>query len=285
LFRLEKGAFILTDTPHYVGMMAYLGAVLFGRELVYRARGDSLAEYAERGEQIHAWFFRKLMMPKCTKVIAVSHYLKRALVAQGFPETKIHVVPTPQSTQAASPLPMEERASRVLIVTSFKLRGKCAALHKILPELDVFLSNHGHFTVAIAGGGRYLNDFALAASRCRSADRIQLMGFVNPIADLYRSSFALVHVSDLDAYPSVINEARSFGTPVIAGNNGGMPEQDVKGDDGIVLSETGKLANAIEELQQPDVWKRLSVNGRAKVLHDHSLERVGEQLKEVLGRR
>ena len=55
------------------------------------------------------------------------------------------------------------------------------------------------------------------------------------VAEVYQASDLYLHVTKADTYPSVIMEAMSCGTPVIASNVGGISEQVTNDVDGILL--------------------------------------------------
>ena len=177
LLKTGRNACVLTDTPHYIGSMAYLGSVLFGRKMIFRSRGDALAEYSDRKVIIQTIIYKYFMILKCETIIAVSQYLKNMLIAQGASQSKIRVVFPPQAMPPSLPLPMENRSRRILIVTSFKLRGKCIALSSILPALDQFLSSHSAFTIAV---GNFATFFSML---------VMMFLFVKDKGDITTASF------------------------------------------------------------------------------------------------
>lgn len=279
LLKAKRKPLVLTDTSHLIGLMAWLNCKLFGIDLIYRARGDALAECEMNGHRLVAWFHKNLFIPKCKKIIVVSQFLKEAFIEQGVAPEKIIVVPTPQPLPETKPYPLERRNRKVLIVTSFRLRDKGLAIKELLGELRAFLSRHREFSVDVFGGGRYLKEVANAVDE---REGLSFLGHVNGLEKFYQSSFALLHVSGIDSYPSVINEARSFGTPVIVGDNAGMLEQVEDGVDGIVLKGKGSLIRAIEYLMVKENWERLSREGFKRVQKFHSDEYIGGQLVKAL---
>ena len=280
--RRRRRPLLLTDTPINIGLLAWLAARLFALPYVYRARGDTLRECRLRGLRLHAWFFRRFFIPQAVAVIAVSGYLLAELRAGCRLPERQAVLPTPQPLTDHPP-GLDGRQRRLLVVTSFALYDKIAPLFELLPQLDRLLASDPQLELRVLGDGRHLTAVKTAAARLRHADRLSFCGNRRPDDD-YRGSLALLHVSELDAYPSVVNEARAWGLPVIASDSVGMREQIDHGRDGLLLraAVADDLVCAYRQLLQPERWRQLAMNGYQRVKRDNDPCQIGRRLAAIL---
>jgi glycosyltransferase involved in cell wall biosynthesis len=123
--------------------------------------------------------------------------------------------------------------------------------HKgILNLLDLFkeLRNDLNAKLIIAGGGSlkyYIQDFIAKNSL---HDLISFVGFVDDkkLYSLYANALAVIIPSIWpENAPLVALEALSVGTPVIASNNGGLPEIVSKIDRKLIFSNQTELINLL----------------------------------------
>lgn len=268
---------IVTDTPVWIGLMTWVAALIFRRRYLIRLRGDTSRELVIRNMPFHKKFFHSRIVPDSSGLIPVSDYLKIQLIEQ-FPDfnmDKISVIPTPQNIHSLTPC-FEKRAPVLLVVTTFRLKDKVSGLFSMLPELDSLLESDGALRIKIVGHGNLLAEFQKEVSKLKNSDRIVLAGFVSNITPLYCCARALLHISDLDAYPSVVNEARGAGLPVIVSNSVGMPNQVTSFEDGIILDkESVKLYHAWQVMSDEKRWTQLSVRGKRRVASENNSKTIG----------
>ena len=82
--------------------------------------------------------------------------------------------------------------------------------------------------------------------------RLKKLGWLQDkrkVAKVYQASDIYLHPTKADTYPNVILEAMSCGTPVIASDVGGIPEQITDQVDGRILpNQPETFASAIKEI-------------------------------------
>jgi len=84
-------------------------------------------------------------------------------------------------------------------------------------------------------------------------------------------------------FPTVCLEAMAAGKAVIGTNNGGMADMIENGESGILVppSSPTKLAEAIIGLcNDKEVFNRVSINARKKVLNHYNGEKIGKMVEE-----
>ena len=98
-------------------------------------------------------------------------------------------------------------------------------------------------------------------------DRVQLLGYCNPIAATMKAADVFVLASYREGTPRVISEAMACGLPVIATNIDGVPEQIDDGENGLLISprQTQPLVDALLTLSKDESMRsRMAEAGRAR---------------------
>ncbi len=275
---------LLTDTAEWIGLVTWLSALLMRRRYVLRLRGDAVREFEQQGKRWHLKFFLRHLAPDAAGIIPVSHFLAKELRKQALhlPEEKIRVIPTPQSLcEDSSSFGLRDKI--LLVVTSFRLAHKVSALITVLPAIDRLLDHDPAAKVVVAGNGPLLKDFKNTVGRLKNKGKIVFPGFVRDADRLYLDGMALLHVSGLDAYPSVVNEARSCGMPVVVSDTVGLSEQVSDGVDGIILdARPDGLIRAWDMLSDERRWTAFSIAGRERVKRINAPSEVGRQFKDAI---
>lgn len=95
------------------------------------------------------------------------------------------------------------------------------------------------------------------------------------VAAFYQSADVYVHASHADTFPTSIIEAMACGIPVIATAVGGIPEQVLDGQTGILVapSDSAAMASAIEKiLENPSLQKKMGDAGAQIAKEKYSQE-------------
>src|ERR1700749_3897508 len=97
---------------------------------------------------------------------------------------------------------------------------------------------------------------------------------------------------DAEGFGMVFIEAQAMGLPVVSTLSGGIPEAVKDGETGLLVEERDSpaLGRALLRLiQEQDMWHRLSVAGRRRVVRHfnlaHQTSRLENLFEELLGRR
>jgi colanic acid/amylovoran biosynthesis glycosyltransferase len=92
---------------------------------------------------------------------------------------------------------------------------------------------------------------------------------------------------DAEGFGMVFIEAQAMGLPVVSTLSGGIPEAVKHGETGLLVTERNPaaLAEAILQLMQnEELWKRLSVAGRRRVVDQFNLVHQTARLEDVFER-
>ncbi|MEM8598286.1 MAG: glycosyltransferase family 4 protein [Bacteroidota bacterium] len=223
--------------------------------------------------------WRYLIVPSVSRFVPISKYIRERLCAVGVPEDSLQVIYSypPQHVSSPSVLPTVApfKGRTVFYVGQLsKLKGL-----DVLVEAALGLcSTREDVRFIIAGDYAWKNSFAEDLMRrveeAGLSDRIQFLGFVEEVQDLFS-------VSDIHVAPSVfeeplgnvILEAKQAGVPSVVFPSGGMPELLSHRRDGWICraKTAASLAEGIEGLLDLD---ETSLDGMKKAA-EASLERLG----------
>jgi glycosyltransferase involved in cell wall biosynthesis len=100
--------------------------------------------------------------------------------------------------------------------------------------------------------------------------------------NIFLESKALVSYAEHEHFGIVPVEAQAAGCPPIVANSGGQKETIEHGETGFRASSPEELKKYLQLLlENPELWKRISDNGRTKA-KNYSLERIGSQWQNLL---
>lgn len=283
-------AAILTDTPDYVGFVPWLAAKIMGRKLIYRSRGDSIRECKTEQRVARLIFNKYFFFPSLAGVIPVSGYLKKRVIEQ-FPKMdpkKIIPVnlPEPANKKAgAAEGGAKSETKKILIVTKFYFYDKIRPLFRIIPLLDRFMEENPGYEVIILGDGPYKKRIEEKIKRTKNGEKFIFAGFVQNPEEFYAESFCLLHTSELDGYPSVIDEARVNGLPVVCSRTVSLVEMVEDGRDGLLLAEgMTDIGDALKKLEREELYDAIVENSRRRLRERNDAKVIGRKFMEAMER-
>lgn len=245
---------------------------------------------------------RERVLREADAFIAVTQRAKAALLIEGAPEERIHVVPVGIDLDRFRPAPpdpaVRERhgipADAPLLLFVARLtweKGLLDILHamKLLDAQKRTPATAPHLLVVGAGEQR-----AEADARARAmgiADRIHFAGHVP-----YAQVAALYHAADVlvlgsipmprwqEQYGMVLVEAMASGLPVVVAASGSIPEVV---DDAAILvqpNDAMSFADAIAAMLEPEVRRTHAQRGLALARERYDRERVADSIARIYRR-
>lgn len=139
----------------------------------------------------------------------------------------------------------------------------------------------------LVGGGKEYDVIKRYADDRNLGKNIVMVGHVEPDPLVWLSLFDIfVHPTMEDALPYVVLDAMAFGKPIVATQVGGIPEQVMDGESGILVSpgDSLALAEAIKKLlKNPALATRLGQNACAQVREKFSMMSMEHGLSRLYG--
>lgn len=220
------------------------------------------------------------------RIIAVSSPIAERLVEQGFPRHKIVIHRNGIDTSFFSPASIA-REPIVVFVGRFVEKKGCQYLIEALG----LLKRDGIAASAILIGDGPLRGDLERRARDTAAD-ITFAGFL-PVEEVrtWMNRAAVVAVpsvtaadGDSEGLPTVILEAQSLGTPVVATRHSGNPEGVAEGTTAMLVPErdAAALAAALRGLlTEPEKARRFGENGRHFVAQNFEIGRQVAGLEDI----
>jgi colanic acid/amylovoran biosynthesis glycosyltransferase len=224
-----------------------------------------------------------------TLFLAVSEFVRRKLLEQGFPNEKVLVHYTGVDTKLFHPA-NTEGSPLILFVgrlvenkgAEFLIRA-VAEVQKQLPAADLVL----------IGEGLLRGDLEKQARE--SLRRWQFLGARGPDevrhwmnrASVFCAPSVKVPSGQEEAFGMVYAEAQAVGKPVVAFDSGGVSEIVSHGRTGFLASERDWQALAghlLMLLQDAEMRKRMGQAGRERVVHHFDLEQRTKVLEGIYAR-
>lgn len=222
---------------------------------------------------------------QCDHLIANTRAIAAYLVAEGWPQARVHYLP---NFVSAAPAPPAARASLAtpegvpLALALGRLHPNkgfdtlIAALAQV-PELHLWLAGEGELRDALERQARSLG----------VASRLRFLGWREDTAALLAAADLLVCPSRLEPLGNVVIEAWAAGVPVVATASDGPAALIAEGRTGVLVpvDDATALAAALRRLAgDPALRARLAASGRAAYEAEFAETRVVGLYRDFLER-
>ncbi len=234
---------------------------------------------------------RKYYSDKIDAYIAISQKVKEILIADGIPESKIHVVYSGIDLNRFKNKPNKEKIEQLkktIGITNEIILGNVAALvdhkdHKTLLLAISLLKKESlpPYKLLIVGDGD------LKSSLLRIKDRLQLdnvvfLGYRKDVFDLYHLFDIFVMSSKEEGLGTSLLDAMAIGLPIVTTAGGGIPEIVIHQKGGLLSPPKNPEALAFhlkKVIQEPMLRKRFAQFNQKHVQQFHYENTGKETLK------
>lgn len=222
---------------------------------------------------------KKIVYAGATKIIAVSSAAKKDLLHYyHVPEKKIIVFPNALMPQTAR---NQSHQMTVGFIGRLDASKGCDVLIKAFEKV---VQQIPQAKLLIAGKGSKENELQQLAQALKLHSNISFIGYVAPakIFEFLVSLNCLAVPSRIDNLPSVVLEAFSTATPVVASNAGGITDMVQHGFNGL-LFESGNINDLAEKilmlLQQTELRNEISKNALKSFEEKFSIATLPERFE------
>lgn len=225
-----------------------------------------------------------LIAPLPHGIYAVSHDLRRHMLTEGFPPSRVGVI-TNGIDVGDRPGEMERRRARaeLRIPSDALVFGTAARLDPVKDLstlIDAFAKVRWELNGArllILGDGPERDELVRRARTQRVSESVLFAGYRADVRALLPGCDVYVNSSVSEGISLTILEAMAAELPVIATNVGGTPEVVSDGENGVLVParDSDALARAMVALARDDSRRRrLAANGRTIVESRFTLDRM-----------
>jgi len=228
-----------------------------------------------RASSWRRWLLRirtKIMTSPMAKVIAISEFVKRQLLAAGVPDGKIVVRYLGVDTERFVP----DRRARKEWAERFSIRSDEVILstvsylrpfknpHLLIEACKALLERCLPVRLLVAGDGEILPDLKALAGRLGVEDRVHWLGNVSDPLRLLQATDIFLLASVGEAFGLVLAEAMACGVPVVGSRSGSLSEVVEEGSTGLLVPprDAVAFADAIDRLSR-DATRRSEMGARA----------------------
>lgn len=240
---------------------------------------SSLRGYLRRLHAVHNYLLRREAFKRVEKVIAVSEYIKQSLIADGWPENKIKVIPNPVAIPKAV-TPLAETPQNLIY---------CAARLTALKGINFLLLalsslKNENWNLWVSGDGPQREELERLSETLGIRERVRFIGKTS-----YQETQQLMASAKFLVQPNVgpesfglsVAEATALGVPVIAFDVPAINEIIEHNRNGLLVERANvkALSESIRSLLRDELTlKRLGSEGpkvvRAKFSPESHLEKT-----------
>lgn len=224
---------------------------------------------------------------EATIFIAVSNFVRKRLVMQGFPEERIIVHYIGIDTTHFQPDPEIAREDVVLFVGRLAESKGCEHLLEAMKELQRVRPSARLVVIGDGPARRALEEQAaqvrLQVTFLGAQPLDSVRGWMQKSRLLCLPAIT-ARAGNTEALGLVLVEAQACGTPVVATRSGGIPEAVVDGDTGLLVepSDVIGLARALRALSDDaSLWHRMSREASTWVRSHFDIDRQTKALENT----
>ena len=276
-----------------------LAAATLGRtrpRIIYTIHGFAAPHYPPPRRQV-LLSIERLLAPLVDRFVAVSHDEKAALVCAGVAQPdRVSVVwngidvarfQAGQVDMAALRRELGVPADAVMISTVcrlFKPRDFDTLLQAMRQVVAVGVSVH----LVIVGDGPLRDEIMTQVAALDLAQHVTLAGWRRDMAAIYAASDLFVLTTwGWEGLPLTVLEAMAAGKAVVASRAGGIPEEVVEGETGLLVEQhnvTGLAAALTRLVADPEMRQRMGAAGQTRTAAYFALHIMVEQTAAVYAR-
>jgi glycosyltransferase involved in cell wall biosynthesis len=246
-------------------------------------------EYVRRSGNSYRVYLRhrELLKHKARLFIAVSEFIKKKLLEQGFPKNKIVVHYIGVDTQLFQPDPAVRRQSVVLFVARLVEKKGCEYLIEAMSKVQAVMPE---VELLVIGDGPLRSNLEQLAKK--TLQRYQFLGVQPPDvvqawmnqAKVFCVPSVTAKSGDSEGFGVVFAEAQAMGLPVVSFTHGGIPEAVAHGKTGFLVAERdsqGLAAYILRLLEDEVLWQQFSHSGQERVRTIFNLQNQTRILENI----
>lgn len=231
-------------------------------------------------------FITRIMLKCVDSVVLVNDSLANELRKNINPKTKVWVVPQfGGKCEPRTEYRIRDRC-QILTVANFRYEKKADGVCWLINALSSFVEETDEkIDFYVAGGGAFLEKIAEYSEKLQfpTGLTVNLLGYVDNVADLYRRADIFIYKSEHDATPNVILDAKRFGLPILMNKYPPFLALAVPNESALFYENSFDLQDQLNKvLKSKGLRQYLGVNGLVDYEEKFSVSSVSRELMKVL---
>lgn len=264
---------VIQSQHFYTNLYAALAARALGAADVGAIRSTGIREFTAQGA-----FWGTLHL-KCPNILAVnSQHAIRNAMDMGIAASRLFLLPNVVDTEHFRPRTERFRGCVQLLAVGRLVEAK--RFDRFL-RIVRSLCSYTHVRVRgiVVGDGPLREQLEQKARELGLfPDRVEFVGSVPDVRQIYQQSDILVLTSDHEGTPNVVLEAMACGMPVVAAAVGGVPDLVRHGETGCLVrpenDEEGFVDCLLGLVRDPKARQQMGQKAREHVESHYSVERL-----------
>lgn len=241
------------------------------------------------------WYRLSLLrhLSRFAAIVVVGSHQRRWMLEHGVPPERVHLIPCGVPTAFFTPAPRPPRSTGPLRIAAVSRlvpwKGIAETLHALAAVRDQGIAAE----LRVVGGGDQRGELEALTAQLDLRGQVTFLGPRDPtfVRQLMNDSDVFVQHSLTSAtgwcegFGVSIAEAAAMELPVIATRSGGIPDQVVDGETGILIAErdVSGMADALVRLaRSPDLRARLGHAGRQRMIAHFDVDQQVARLEAVM---
>jgi glycosyltransferase involved in cell wall biosynthesis len=206
---------------------------------------------------------RKLLAKNGTRLIAISEFVKRTLVSNGFKPTNIIVVPNPIELNSLKTHKTSQENTKILIFSG-RLTIEKGILDLIMAVRRVHSQSRVNFELRLFGDPDEMTADLLSKCHDPFIKQFGKISHKQMLNEFSKGDIVVLPFRRPEPFGRVIVEAMSVGVPVISSSTGGVTELIIHGKTGLLVEPGNitKLSDSIKLLLENEAL-RVSIGSMA----------------------
>ncbi len=259
--------------------------------------GSQRSAFSSKSVNALPFVFRFLALYTVSRIVVNSEAASREMVAQGYPISRIVLVPNFLDSSSQS----RTDPSQCLDLSFIGI----GARHRVIGIIGNLRSEKNHLMFVQAMGsilpcfsdvrglivGQCMSDEPDVQLKIKSAikdlkldGKIAFAGFRTDVPTLMRRMHLFCLTSDYEGMPNVVLEAMALARPIVATRVGGVPEVVKDGINGFLV-EPGDVEGFARKvkylLSNPDLSRKMGLAGREIVVRNFACEKAVQRITEI----
>lgn len=197
-------------------------------------------------------YMSMLTLKRADKIIALTSYAKRLLVAEGLDEGNIQVITPGINTDKFRYVPFDEKPKDRIVLVAIGYLSKRKGMEFVIKAFREVLKRHEGVMLRIIGDGPELGSIKELSRSLGLEDNVEFLGYVphNEVQAYYHDAHVFVGMSRAESWGQVYLEAMASGMPVVTSENVGSREIVRDGVFGYLIhqEDTTMLAERLNRL-------------------------------------